>query len=256
MLRKFGHIWQFLKKSIWLIIPILAIGLVEYRLDNQRCANLVINIEGDLETRFLNQNDILKLATQNGSDPLTGRRLNEIRLAEVEKRIIKNKLIRKCQVFRDLKGNLVVNVEQEKPLARWLGASDNGEWKSASGLYLNENGQFFPLSDSYTARTLLITGSYFADKKQLNESGEFMKLIKFLDEDEFWNAQIFQLDIKLDGEISMLTLLGDQVIEFGTSDNFINKLSKLRLFYTKVLSRDWSRYSKISVKYQDQIVCE
>jgi cell division protein FtsQ len=33
-------------------------------------------------------------------------------------------------------------------------------------------------------------------------------------------------------------------------------LSKLRLFYDKVLSKDWSRYSRISVKFKDQIVCE
>lgn len=256
MLRKFDYSWQFLKKCIWLIIPILAIGMAEHHLDIQRCDNLVINIEGDSGTHFLDQNDILKLVTQNGSDPITGSRLKEIDLADVEKRIVKNKLIKKCQVFRDLKGNLVVNVEQEKPLARWIDTSSSGEWKNASGQYLNENGQFFPLSDSYTARTLLVTGSYFADKKQLNESGDFMKLIKFLDEDKFWNAQISQLDIKSDGEINMLTLLGDQVIEFGTSEDFNNKLRKLRLYYTKVLSRDWGRYSKISVKYQDQIVCE
>ncbi len=256
MLRKFDTLWRILKKSLWLIVPILAIGMAEHRLDRQRCNNLVINIEGDSKTHFLNQNDILKLATQNGEDPLTGGRLTEIRLAEIEKRVVKNRLIKKCQVFRDLKGNIIVNIEQERPVARIIHLSSNGEWRSASGLYLNQNGQFFPLSDSYTARTLLVTGSHLMDHKLLNESSDLLKLINFLDADPFWNAQVSQLNVGSDGEISMLTLLGDQVIEFGSAENFNNKLRKLRLFYTKVLSQDWGRYSKIIVKYQDQIVCE
>jgi cell division protein FtsQ len=53
-----------------------------------------------------------------------------------------------------------------------------------------------------------------------------------------------------------MTVLGDQRIEFGTAENYEAKFNKLKMFYNKVLSQDWSRYKKISIKYQDQIVCE
>ncbi|WP_025762877.1 cell division protein FtsQ/DivIB [Dyadobacter tibetensis] len=256
MLRKFDYSWHFLKKSLWIVIPCLGIGMAEHRIDHQRCANLVINIAGDPGTNFLDQRAILLLATENGGAPLTGARLKEINLADVEQRISRNKLIKKCQVFRDLKGNIVVNVDQERPLARWINSAPVGEWHSAEGHYLNEEGQVFPLSDSYSARTLLLSGSYLSKIERLDPESPLMEMIRFLDQDPFWKAQVTEMNIDGQGEISLLTLLGDQRVVFGSAEDYRKKLEKVRLFYEHVLSQDWGRYSKIVVKFQDQIVCE
>lgn len=83
-----------------------------------------------------------------------------------------------------------------------------------------------------------------------------MELLRFLNTDPFWKAQVTQLNVDKDGEIDLMTLLGDQRVELGTAENFESKFKKLRIFYDKVLSKDWSRYKRISVKFQDQIVCE
>ena len=258
MLRKFGYSWRWFKRSLWLILPVAGIGMAENHLVNQRCKNLIISIEADSGARFLNQTDIQLLLTENGGDPLMGSRLDEVQLHDLENRVNKNKLIKKCQVFRDLKGNIVVEVEQEKPFARWINSSKNGEWRNSDGYYISEEGVFFPLSDSYSARTLLVSGSFFSKAKNLKTKNgeEIMKLMRFLNTDPFWKAQIISLDADNDGEVHVRTVLGDQTVELGTADDYEAKLVKLKLFYSKVLMKDWSRYSKISVKFQDQIVCE
>jgi cell division protein FtsQ len=258
MLRKFDYSWHWFKRILWIILPVAGIGMAENHLGSQRCKNLIISIEADSGARFLNQTDIQILLTENGGDPLMGSRLDEVSLNELERRVNKNKLIKKCQVFRDLKGNIVVDVEQEKPLARWINASRNGEWRNTDGYYISDEGVFFPLSDSYSARTLLVTGAFFGKQKNLRtkEGKEMMELMRFLNTDPFWKAQIVTLDAGQDGEIGIRTALGDQLVELGTAENYEAKLSKLRLFYDKVLSKDWSRYSRISVKFKDQIVCE
>jgi cell division protein FtsQ len=90
-----------------------------------------------------------------------------------------------------------------------------------------------------------------------SKKGEpLMELIRFLNTDKFWKAQIAEMYVDKDGEVLLTTVLGDQRIELGMAEDFESKFSKLRIFYDKVLSKDWSRYSKISVKFQDQIVCE
>ena len=258
MLRKFGYSWQFFKRSLWLILPVAGIGMAENRLDSQRCNNLVINIEGDSGAYFFNQTDVLMLLTESGGDPLMGSKLDDVRLNELENRVRKNKLIKKCQVFRDLKGNIVVDVEQERPLARWINTSADGEFQSTDGYYINEDGVFFPLSDSFSARTLIVSGSYFRDSGRLKtEKGRpMMELIHFLNKDPFWKAQVAQLDADKYGDIHLITVMGDQRIEFGSAEEFESKFKKLRLFYERVLSKDWSRFSKISIKFQNQIVCE
>ncbi len=83
-----------------------------------------------------------------------------------------------------------------------------------------------------------------------------MDLIRFLNTNEFWSAQVAEMYVDKDGEVQLMTVLGDQRIELGMAENFEPKFEKLRIFYDRVLSKDWSRYSKISVKFQDQIVCE
>ena len=258
MLRKFEYSWKFFKRSLWLILPVAGIGMAESRLNMQRCTNLVISIEGDSGAHFLNQTDVQMLLTENGADPLMGNRLNEVNLGDLENRVRKNKLIKKCQVFRDLKGNVVVNVEQERPLARWINTSDNEELQNTSGYYINNEGAFFPLSETFSARTLIVSGVFFKNAERLKtEKGKsLLELIRFLNTDPFWKAQVAQLDADKDGEIHLITVLGDQRIEFGTAEDYESKFSKLRLFYERVLSQDWSRYSKISIKFQDQIVCE
>ncbi|MHA4737613.1 cell division protein FtsQ/DivIB [Dyadobacter sp. MSC1_007] len=258
MLRKFDYSWLLLKRSLWLILPIAGIGMAESKLVQQRCTNLVISIQGDSGTRFLNQMDVRMLLTENGGDPLVGSRLKDVALNDLENRVSRNKLIRKCQVFRDLRGNIVVEVEQEKPLARWINTSENGEMRNTSGYYINHEGVFFPLSDSYSARTLLVSGSYFTDPGKLrSEKGaQVLELLRFLNTDPFWKAQVTHLNADKDGEIYLTTLVGDQRIELGRAEDFQSKFRKLRIFYNKVLSNDWGRYKRISVKFQDQIVCE
>jgi len=258
MLRKFEYSWKFFRRSLWLILPVAGIGMAESRLNMQRCTNLVISIEGDSGAHFLNQTDVQMLLTENGADPLMGNRLDEVNLGDLENRVRKNKLIKKCQVFRDLKGNVVVNVEQERPLARWVNTSDNEELQNTSGYYINNEGAFFPLSETFSARTLIVSGVFFKNAERLKtEKGKsLLELIRFLNTDPFWKAQVAQLDADKDGEIHLITVLGDQRIEFGTAEDYESKFSKLRLFYERVLSQDWSRYSKISIKFQDQIVCE
>jgi len=258
MLRKFEYSWQFFKRSLWLILPVAGIGMAESKLGTQRCTNLVISIEGDSGAQFLNQTDVQMLLTENGGDPLMGSRLGEVNLSDLESRVRKNKLIKKCQVFRDLKGNIVVDVEQERPLARYISTSNSGEWKSTEGYYINDDGVFFPLSESFSARTLIVSGSYFKESRKLkSEQGvKLMELIRFLNTDPFWKAQVAQMDVDNLGEIHLITVMGDQRIEFGTAEGYESKFNKLRLFYEKILSQDWGRYSKISIKFQDQIVCE
>jgi cell division protein FtsQ len=50
--------------------------------------------------------------------------------------------------------------------------------------------------------------------------------------------------------------VGDQSIHFGSLDNVDKKFDKLEAFYKNVVpTYGWNRYSRIDLKYADQIVC-
>ncbi len=58
-----------------------------------------------------------------------------------------------AQLFGDLKGNLIVNVELRRPIARIV-QSD------APDAYIAEDGVIMPVSEKYTSRVMLLSGSY------------------------------------------------------------------------------------------------
>jgi cell division protein FtsQ len=46
------------------------------------------------------------------------------------------------------------------------------------------------------------------------------------------------------------------VVQVGSADNLDEKFHRLIVFYTRGLSQTgWDKYSQISVKYRNQVVC-
>jgi cell division protein FtsQ len=158
--------------------------------------------------------------------------------------------------FGDLKGNLIVNVELRRPIARIV-QSD------APDAYIAEDGVIMPVSEKYSSRVILISGSFV---KQLLESEDLTKseeglqlkeMIEFINEDDFWKAQIAQLDIASNGKITIYPQITAQRVEFGRAENFEAKFKKLMIFYKEILpQRGWTRYERVNLEYEGQIIAE
>jgi len=89
------------------------------------------------------------------------------------------------------------------------------------------------------------------------EGKQLITLINTIREDEFWNAQVAQLDIDSKMRITLYPQVGDERIEFGRPDNVDTKLKKLMIFYKEILPRmGWSKYDRVNLEYEGQIVAE
>ncbi|MBP6410006.1 MAG: FtsQ-type POTRA domain-containing protein [Pseudarcicella sp.] len=191
------------------------------------------------------------------ANELIGRKLSEIDLKQIEKKVLSIKLIQKCQIYRDLGGTIQVDIQEHQPIARVISSYGGNPEKTDN--YVAEEGDFIGVSKKYTARVLLLSGMYFNDKVTLNqlESKPILDLVKVINADEFWKAQIAQLVIEKDGGITFVPTTGNHKIEFGLAMDIDVKLKKLKLFYTQILKKyGWDKYKKVSLKYQNQIVCE
>ena len=82
-------------------------------------------------------------------------------------------------------------------------------------------------------------------------------MVRAIDRSDFWKAQVEQIDVARDGEISMVPRVGDHLLILGTADNVENKLERLMNFYEKGLDNiGWNKYRSISVAYENQVVCK
>jgi cell division protein FtsQ len=128
--------------------------------------------------------------------------------------------------------------------------------------YISNNGEVLPLSKRYTARVMLIDGPYADNAKLYNlnksETGkQLMELLRFIENDKFWKAQIAWMNIDKKGNITMYTQVSKQVVEFGKPVDIQDKFRKLKIFYKDILpTKGWNSYNRVSVKFKDQIVCE
>ena len=139
--------------------------------------------------------------------------------------------------------------------------------------YIDLEGKLMPLSESYTARVPIATGlitesyanTYSLDllSRDINDTlltkfiiDDLYLLAKYINESEFWKAQIEQIYINADREIELIPVFGNHRILLGDATDLRDKFNKLLVFYKEGLNKTgWNVYTKINLKYKNQVVC-
>ena len=242
---------------------ILLVGLIsftEVRHSGKHCQAVLVRLDAVDGHQFLTRRDVTGFLTNQGADPIIGKPFADLNFRQLEKRLSNYGLIKTCQISRDLPGNLIVNIEQPRPVARLI---ENGDGlRPATGQYISEEGRFFALSMNYSARVLLVSGPYFSDlrmgnRRALPVDSPLMQLLRFVQNNPFWRAQLTELTVDRQGYVTMWPQVGHHRIEFGPPTDIETKFKKLKLLYSTILpAKGWERYSRISVQYRNQLVCE
>jgi cell division protein FtsQ len=230
------------------------IAFAERKQGGAVCKNVLVEIENLSENHFLDEADVMKLVETSG-ETIKGIGIDRINLKDIEKKLKYDKHILDAELFGDLKGNLVVNVELRRPIARVV-QSD------APDAYIAEDGVIMPVSEKYTSRVLLISGYVkpLLESEDLNKNEEGRKLlemIEYINANRFWKAQVAQLDIDRSGRIDIFPQVTGQRVEFGKPENIEMKFKKLMIFYKEILpARGWTRYERVNLEYEGQVIAE
>jgi cell division protein FtsQ len=231
------------------------IAFTERKQGDVSIKDITIKIDNIQENHFLDESDIIDLM-QFKKENLTGTSIDRVNLKGIESKIKKQPFIKNADLYSDLKGNLVVRAELRRPIARIV-RSDGPDG------YIAEDGTIMPVSEKFTARVILVSGSYVSEiLKQSNmhekeETQKILDLITRIRDDAFWNAQIAQLDIDKKSRITIFPQVGDEKIEFGKPDDMEVKFKKLMIFYKEILPRTgWNKYNRVNLEYEGQIVTE
>ncbi len=219
------------------------------------CKDIVIELDNLHQNHFLDEADIMKLVEGSGQS-IKGTGIDLIDLKSIEGKLKFDKHILDAELFGDLKGNLIVNVELRRPIARIVQAD-------SPDAYIAEDGIIMPVSEKYSSRVVLISGNFVKrlleseDLSKSKEGKQIMELIGFINEDSFWKAQVAQLDINSEGKITLYPQVTGQRVEFGLAENIETKFKKLMIFYKEILpQRGWTNYERVNLEYDKQIIAE
>jgi len=244
-----------LKIGAAILVVVVFIAFTERKQELVSIRDVSVKISNFENNHFLDESDVMSLM-QVSVNNIRGAKASDVNLKAIEKKIRKDPFIREAELYTDLKGNLIVGVELRRPVARII-RNDGPDG------YIAEDGTVMPVSDKFTARVVLISGPYIRkilQQRNLNQTDEGAKLLALINEireDEFWHAQIAQMDIDSKGRITLLPQIGDERIEFGTPNNQEVKLKKLKIFYKEVLPKTgWNKFRRVNLEYEGQIVAE
>lgn len=247
-----------LKKSLAFIllsfVLIGFIGFVEKQSMYKTYQGDQIHIKGVSGVYFVEESEIDYIIKSAFPALKAGLILEEVPLKAIENRIAGHPFVKSVEATIGQKGILNVSIQQYQPIARITRPL------AADG-YITTDGKVIPTSPSYTSRVLILRGRLaesLMKKGDLEaEMPEVMALIRHITENEFWNAQITEVELNSSTDIRLYQQIGNQVIEFGEAVNLEDKFKRIHIFYKEILPRKgWNAYKRVSVKYKDQIVCE
>jgi cell division protein FtsQ len=250
--------WNIRAELKWAVALIALFALIAFAERNHGdivCKDIVVQLDNVQGNHFMNEMDALRIV-ESGQPNLRGKKFNEINLKAFESELMLNKHVKDAELFSDLKGNLIVNVQLRRPIARLV-------QEDGPDAYIAEDGTVMPVSEDFTSRVIIISGAFvktILDNQNLKlfvEGKQLMAMIEYINEDSFWKAQASQLDINRAGKVFIIPQVTSQVVEFGAPVNIEEKFKKLRIFYKKVLPQmGWTKYRRVNLEYEGQVVAE
>src|SRR5689334_11429762 len=244
-----------LKVAAALIGVCALIGFSEKEQARIVCKNVQVKMSNDHENYYMDEAEALRLvaAMQPG---MIGADIAGLNLKDIERKLMTDSHIEDAQMYTDLKGNIVVSVRLRRPIARIVRSQ-------GPDAYIAEDGTIMSTSDKYTSRVLLLSGGICdklmtkANVLEAEQGANLLHMIQFIHDDEFWRAQVAQLDMSSSGNIRVLPQVTGQTIEFGKPEQVESKFSKLMIFYKEILpQRGWTRYKRVNLEYEGQIIAE
>lgn len=247
------------------IYLISAAGIINKKEKDQRIHSLSVCIVDSARTQFIHEVDILDILEERNFNIL-GREYDYINLEAIEESLINRQIIQSAEAYITEPGILHIDINQKDPFLRVF--NDIGE-----GYYLDRSGNIIPLSSGFSPYILIASGYIsepFMISKTLNINDvsydslsrskraiyDVFRLAGFITADKFWNAQIEQIYVNEKYEYELIPRVGSQIIEFGSIEDMEQKFEKLNILYQNGFNNlGWNIYSKISLKYKNQVVC-
>jgi cell division protein FtsQ len=241
---------------IYLLGSLILISLISFRalrLSERKVSGIEIEIMSDQDFYLIDQFEIQALLNKEQSVVL-GTNFDQVDIKLLERQVEENPFVAEIDVFMSVTGVLGAKVSPAQPIGRLMSSRGPDQ-------YIDVTGKLLPMNADYTARVPLISFTEYPQwESNLGENDlgkQLMEFLIFINKDELWRAQIAQLAVSQENELTLWPQMTKQLILFGPADEIEEKFKKLKLFYKEVLpKKGWNTYSSINLKYKNQIVCK
>ncbi len=232
--------WRILKIAATVIIFGFLLSFSLKRFSETPMKDVSVNLvypENSEKVYFIDEKNVRNFIS--GFNPEN--KIGSIDIPKLEKEVNNFPSVDSSNVYLNLNGKLNVDIIQKVPAFR---LNKNGQ-----DFYVDRKGREFPISKIYSHPSMLVTGNV--------ERSEYVKLAELIDKinaDDFSRKYFIGVS-KTGNNYNLLTSEGNFKVEIGSLDNIDFKVKGFKTFVEKYLVyQSPEKYSKISVKYENQIV--
>ena len=186
---------------------------------------------------FIDEKDIKELVKK--SNPT--KKIGDLNIPALEKKLNQLPAVDSANVYLNLNGNLNLDIKQRVPAFRLN--------KENRDFFVDAKGVEFPISKNYSFPCMLVMGNV---KK--SEYVALAELVAKIDRDDFSKKYFIGIAKKKDN-YELLTSEGYFKVEIGDLEKIDLKVKGFKAFVEKYLIyQNPEKYTKVSVKYENQIV--
>ena len=237
---------------------------------DQRYKEMVFEIEYQEDTLFTST-DLANYVKEN-CPAVVGKLIDSVKLLDFGQKLKKYPYLESVDIVTN-QGVVIVKAKQEKVVAKVFDAKDQQ-------FYLTQSGKILPESPLSAGRVVVVNGhislkeSPAEIEKKLdslkntkgNHSSIYTawKIANYVEENEFWKAQIGQIYADENGDINLVTTLGEPLVIFGkirrcdnASQEVEQRFENLKDIYKEGFKiTGWNRYKTINLKFGREVYCE
>lgn len=233
--------WTNVRLLLMFVLVVFLYSFTSQRNEQRKLKKSVVIFTND-DSPFVTNQMVNKLLIENKSDARTIRK-DKLDLNKLEKSINNHEMIEKSEVFVSIDGVLKAVVKQKTPIARVFEENDS--------FYIDYKGNKMSLSDNFTARVPIVTGSI--SEKNRREISEMFRMIH---NDDFLRKNIIGAVVSPTGSVKMTNRNFNYEIDFGKMINMQKKFNNYKAFFQKaVLDSSINNYKMINLKFTQQVVC-
>ena len=229
--------WRILKILVTVVIFGFLLSFSLKRFNEKPLDDISVKMSDKSPVYFVDEKDIKTIVEKYNSTKKVG----DIDIPNLEKKLNQLPAVDSANVYLTLDGKLHVDILQRVPVFRL----NNG----GKGFYVDKKGIEFPISKNYSHPCMLVSGDV---KKK-----DYLKLVELIDkiDKDSFCKNYFAGITKENGNFNLITNEGLYKVELGDLDHIEFKIKGFKTFVEKFLvNQNPEKYSKISVKYDNQIV--
>ncbi len=235
--KKMKNKWRILKISVTVVIFGFLLSFSLKRFNEKPLDDISVKMSDKSPVYFVDEKDIKTIVERYN----TTKKVGDIDIPSLEKKLNELPAVDSANVYLSLDGKLHLDILQRVPVFRL----NNG----GKGFYVDKDGTEFPISKNYSHPCMLVSGDV---KKK-----EYLKLVELIDkiDKDSFCKNYFAGITKENGNFNLITNEGLYKVELGDLDHIEFKIKGFKTFVEKFLvNQNPEKYSKISVKYDNQIV--